>query len=104
MSNINYRAVHTRSKWRKVRTHKSVDSAVNGPNGAVALFAGKVRIDYEKHGKPMYAFIWEDGDLEGWAVRESAGDMEKKRVPIHLIDELERAEGSDARVISRVFN
>lgn len=103
MSNVNYRAAHTKSKWRKVRTHKSVESALNGPNGAVALFAGKVRIDYEKHGKPLYAFVWEDGDMEGWAVRQSETGLDKRRAPIHLIDELERAEGQNHRVISQIF-
>lgn len=31
---INYRAIHTRSPWRKAR-HSSVKKAVEGPDGAL---------------------------------------------------------------------
>lgn len=46
MGNICYRAVHTKSQWRKVNTHQSLSAAVTGKDGAAGLFARKVRINY----------------------------------------------------------
>ncbi len=104
MSNINYRAIHTKSRWRKVKTHKSLESALDGPNGASSLFTGKVRIDYRRHGQPLYVFVWEDGAMEGWALRGKDGNLEKQRVPIHLIHELEDTEGGKQHVIEQIFS
>lgn len=69
---VNYRAVHTKTKWRKANNHGSLDSALSGPNGATALFAGKVRIDYTKHGEPMYVLVWQEGANSGYAVKRNA--------------------------------
>lgn len=104
MPNVNYRAIHTKSRWRKVGTHKSVASALDGPNGAASLFKGKVRINYRTHGQPLYVFVWEDGAMEGWAVREVAGNLEKRPVPVHLIHELEHTEGDNPRAIAQMFS
>lgn len=56
---IQYRAVHTKTRWRKAGGHGSVDRAVYGRNGAAGLFAGKVRTDYERHGRPLYVLVWQ---------------------------------------------
>jgi hypothetical protein len=34
---IKYRAVHARNSWRKVNIHRSLDSAINGNDGAKNL-------------------------------------------------------------------
>jgi len=66
---INYRAVHTKSGWRRANGHGSMDSAIYGRNGAAGLFAGKVRIDYELHGAPLFVVVWRDGDTTGKVIR-----------------------------------
>ncbi len=40
---INYRAIHTRSPWRKAR-HSSVEMAIKGPDGALNLLRRKGRV------------------------------------------------------------
>jgi 5-methylcytosine-specific restriction protein A len=104
MSDINYRAMHTKTKWRKVRNHDSLENAIDGKDGAAGLFARKVRIDYEKHGDPLYAFIWEDGAMEGWAVKPSDDGINKKLVPIHLIMNLEQSDGGSQSALDQIFS
>ena len=103
MSAINYRAMHTKTKWRKVRTHKSLETALDGKDGAAGLFARKVRIDYAQHGDPLYAFIWEDGAIQGWAVKPSSDGISKKQVPLHLIMDLENSDGGSQVALDRIF-
>ena len=69
---INYRAVHTRTAWRKASNHASLDSAIYGKDGAAGLFARKVRIRYETHGDPMYVLVWIDGEQSGYVVKPDA--------------------------------
>lgn len=57
MVKVNYRAVHTKSMWRKVSTHQSLESAINGKDGAAGLFARKARINFETHGDPCYVQV-----------------------------------------------
>jgi len=66
---ILYRAIHTKTMWRKVGSHASVHNAVLGKDGAVGLFARKVRIDYEKHGDPLYVLVWEAGAHGGYVIK-----------------------------------
>lgn len=69
MGNVNYRAVHTKTLWRKVGSHQSVESAINGKDGATGLFARKVRINYETHGDPRYVVVWEQGAQSGFVIK-----------------------------------
>lgn len=69
MGKVNYRAVHTKSMWRKVNSHKSLDSAINGKDGAAGLFSRTVRTNYEVHGEPCYVLIWEDGAQSGFVIK-----------------------------------
>lgn len=85
---INYRAVHTKTKWRKVSSHKSLESAIDGVNGATGLFAHKVRIDYEKHGEPLFVLVWEAGSSTGFVLRKDKsqpGGVAKISVPIQKL-------------------
>lgn len=66
---INYRAIHTRNLWRKVGSHKTLDAAINGKDGAAALFARKVRISYETHGEPLYVLVWQSGAQGGYVTK-----------------------------------
>ena len=66
---IQYRAIHTKNLWRKVNSHKSLDAAINGKDGAAGLFARKVRINYETHGDPHYVLVWESGASSGYVIK-----------------------------------
>jgi hypothetical protein len=39
---------------------------------AAGLFAGKVRIDYERHGTPLYVVVWQSGRSTGFVVTSSS--------------------------------
>lgn len=72
---IFYRAVHTRTLWRKASGHRTLDGAILGKDGAKALFARKVRIDYEKHGEPVLVLVWEEaGSVAYVVVPDSTAD------------------------------
>lgn len=92
MSAINYRTMHTKTKWLG-GNHKSLEAARDGKDGAAGLFASKVRVDYAKHGDTLYAFIWKGGANRGWAVKSSSDGISKKRVPHDLIMALESSDG-----------
>ncbi len=64
-----YRAIHTRTPWRKVHNHTSLDKAIYGVDGAAGLFSRSVRIEYEKHGEPRYVLAWLDGATAGYAIK-----------------------------------
>lgn len=66
---IQYRAIHTKNLWRKVNSHKSLDAAINGKDGAAGLFARKVRVNYETHGDPHYVLVWESGASSGYVIK-----------------------------------
>lgn len=85
---VHYRAVHTKSLWRKVDRHRSIAAALEGKDGAAALFARKVRIDYETHGEPKFVLIWQDAASTGWLVRrdpERRDQVIKVKVPSHAL-------------------
>lgn len=46
-------------------SHLSTENAVLGKNGATVLFKGRARIDYNKHGRPTHAVVWQSGPLAG---------------------------------------
>ena len=103
---ICYRAIHAKTTWRTVNSHRSVEAALSGKDGAVALFAGKARIDYEKHGDPRYVLAWEQGASEGFAARPDAtagGGLELVRVPIHVIEGFERRRQASERELQELF-
>ena len=88
MGKIHYRVVHTKSMWRKVNTHKSLESAINGKDGAVGLFAKKARINYETHGDPCYVIVWEQGSQSGFVIKSDPSSPKRIRqasIPISAI-------------------
>jgi hypothetical protein len=89
---VNYRAVHTRTAWRRANNHKSEESAISGPNGAAALFAGKVRTDYVRHGDPLFVLVWLTGALSGKVIKPASGSADGISIaPIPAVD-IERFE------------
>lgn len=101
---IRYRAVHTKTAWRKVNTHRSLEAAINGKDGAVALFAGKARINYETHGTPLYVAVWEEGAMNGFLLAPNPrGGIRKAIVPIDVLAAIEEDSGkASAEVLARL--
>lgn len=92
LSSINYRAVHTKSGWRKARGHGSMHSAIYGKDGAAGLFAGKVRIDYGRHGTPLYVLVWQEGEPTGKLIRskpDNRDGIELVDIPATIIQSIE---------------
>jgi hypothetical protein len=104
---VRYRAVHVKTAWRKVNSHRTIDAAIHGRDGAAGLFAGKVRIDYETHGEPLYVLAWEDSAQSGFAVKRDAGAPNGVRVAIvsaDVIAKFEAAGGADASALEQLFS
>lgn len=68
---IRYRAVHARSPWRKVQIHKTLDSAIDGKDGAKALLLrqGRVGEKWEQYGRPLCVFVWDSAKTYGYLLR-----------------------------------
>lgn len=106
MGNINYRAIHRKSLWRKVSTHQSLESAINGRDGAAGLFAKKVRINYETHGDPLYVIVWETGASNGYVIKADAASqsgVRKAAVPISNILQFEARGQASPAELERFF-
>ncbi len=104
---INYRAVHTKSPWRIARGHKSMENGIYGKDGAAALFAGKVRIDYERHGDPLYVVIWQSGCSTGFVVapsKTSSPGILVAEMPIAVIEGFEVNGGAPTGLLSKFLN
>lgn len=104
---VQYRAVHTRSPWRKVSIHKSVKSAVDGKDGAKALLLQKGRLarKWETYGRPVGVFVWEDGDRSGLLLRlNSVGtQVEQVAIPVAVILRLDALQVCDESEIEAFF-
>lgn len=102
MGNINYRAIHTKALWRKVSTHRSLDAAINGKDGAAGLFARKARINYATHGDPLYVLVWETGSASGYVIKADGAapsGLRKAVIPIGTIQQFEdRGQASPAEL------
>jgi hypothetical protein len=104
LSQIRYRAVHTKTLWRKVNSHRSLEAAVNGKDGAAALFAGKARISYETHGTPLYVAIWQEGALQGFIVaKDPKGGIRKVVVPAEKLLAFEESGVARTQDLEQLF-
>lgn len=101
---IFYRAVHTKTAWRKVNSHQSLAAALTGPRGAQVLLSGRGAIDYDVHGDALYVLVWEEGSLEGHAIRRDpmhAGEHQTAKVPVTTLERFEASgEASHAELES----
>lgn len=103
---IHYRAVHSKTKWRKVNSHLSLESAINGVNGAAGLFTKKVRIDYDKHGEPLFVLVWESEASSGFALRKDpsqTGGVRKISVAIEKLLGFERRGAASESELTELF-
>lgn len=106
MGNISYRAVHTKTLWRKVNSHESLESAINGKDGAAGLFARKVRINYETHGDPRYVIALEQGAQSGFVIKAnptSPKGIQQTTIPISDILAFERNGKASPSELERYF-
>ena len=102
---VHYRAVHTKTAWRRAR-HQSLHNAIHGKDGAAALFARKVRTNYEVHGDPLYVVVWQEGANTGSVIRPhlaNLGQVELAVVPIAQIQRMETQGGASASELFRYF-
>lgn len=83
-ANVRYCAVHETTAWRKVMSHTSLESALFGKkDGAPGLFEHRARIDYVKHGEPLFVVIWEKGKSTGFIVKSDSSSSDgTARVPV----------------------
>jgi carbon monoxide dehydrogenase subunit G len=103
---VNYRAVHTKTAWRVARGHQSIENAIYGKDGAAGLFARKVRIDYERHGNPLYVVIWQADCNTGVVVTscgKSSTGIALAELPIAAIEGFEAQGGVSLEVLARFF-
>lgn len=70
---IFFRAVHTKTRWRKARHETLTNARSLGTRSARALFRGENdAIDLGKHGQPLYVVIWADGATSGEVLKPDA--------------------------------
>lgn len=103
---IMYRAIHTRNMWRKVGSHASLQNAILGKDGAAGLFARKVRIDYARHGDPLYVLVWEAGARSGYVIKadpSSANGIRAANVPMKDLLAFEARGQAGQRELERYF-
>jgi len=105
---VTYRAVHKLTPWRKVRGHTSLENALYGKkDGAPGLFDYKVRINYQTHGEPLYAVIWEDDASFGFVVKRDSSTSDgtaRVKVPIDVLLGYERKGGASATELEAHFS
>jgi hypothetical protein len=103
---VNYRAVHAKSAWRIARGHKSMENAIYGKDGAAGLFAGRVRIDYERHGAPLYVIVWQSGRSTGFVVTSSSASstgIAVAELPVTAIEGFEALGGASTETLAQFF-
>ena len=105
---IKYRAVHAKNTWRKVSSHRSIDSAISGNDGArnLLLRKGRVGKKWEDYGAVRCVFVWEDGSASGTVLRLKPGsttEVQTANVPVHQLEEWEQLGGCGEREIDGCF-
>jgi hypothetical protein len=103
---IQYRAIHTRTSWRKAGGHASMENAISGRNGAAGLFAGTVRIKYEIHGEPLFVMVWQPNQVMGKLIRRAGGagpGIEIVDIPVDDLERFDAQGGADLAELARYF-
>lgn len=105
---IKYRAVHKNTAWRKVHGHTSLQNALYGQkDGAPGLFEHRARIDYKKHGEPLYVAIWMDTEPLGFLVKKdilSSDGMMRVQVETALLQAYDDKGGASATELEGHFS
>jgi hypothetical protein len=105
--NVTYVAIHEKTRWRPVRGHTSLANALEGKNdGAPGLFAKKARIDFAKHGEPLFVLVWQDGDLKGFVVKKdvsTSSGCRREDVPVEILLGYQRQKMASLIELERYF-
>lgn len=92
---ILFRAVHTRTRWRKARHETLANARSIGNRSARALFRGENdAIDREKHGEPLYVVIWADGAACGEVLKPDALSDRGFRTELVALEDIRRWENA----------
>ena len=105
---IKYRAVHARNSWRKVGNHRSLHSALEGPDGAKALLLkqGRIAQKWDEYGEPSCVLVWEEGEQHGYVLRlnpRRLDEVQTATVPIDQLLNYEAAGGCGESDIAKYF-
>lgn len=105
---VRYRAVHTRSPWRKVQIHKTLENAIDGKDGAKALLLRKGRVGekWEQYGRPLCVFVWDSAKSEGYLLRlspENPAQVQMVELPIETILRHEAQESCSEKEANEYF-
>jgi hypothetical protein len=104
---VQYRAIHTRTSWRKAGGHASMENAISGRSGAAGLFAGTVRIRYEVHGEPLFVVVWQPGQEMGKLIRRAGGagrGTEIVDIPVEDLKRFDAQGGADRAILAGYFS
>ncbi len=105
---IRYRAVHTKSPWRKVQIHKTLENAIDGKDGAKALLLRKGRVGekWEQYGRPLCVFVWESSKSSGYLFRlspDNPAHVQMVELPLDTILQHEAKESCSEVEIKEYF-
>jgi predicted HNH restriction endonuclease len=107
---IKYRAVHERAPWRKVGIHKTIETAVDGPDGAKRLLKreGRVGKKWEEYGPPLCVFVWDDESTNDGIVFRlvagQSGEIESAHVAQEVLEKLEKQRSCSALELDGFFD
>lgn len=102
---ILFRAIHTKTRWRKARHETLANARSVGERSGRALFRGENRvIDLAKHGQPLYVVIWAEGAMAGEILKPSAHGYQAEVVALKDILRWEKAGGADNEEFERYFS
>lgn len=77
-----------------------------GKDAATGLLERKVRIDYAKHGDPLYVLVWEAGAKSGYVVKAdpaSSNGIRATSVPMRDLLDFEARGQAGPRELERYF-
>lgn len=86
--------------------HTSIENAIFGRNGAAGLFAGTVRINYERHGEPLFVVVWQSSQAMGKLIRRAGGaaaEIDIVDIPVADLERFDAHGGADVTRLARYF-
>lgn len=79
-----------------------MNNAIYGNDGATGLFARKVRIDYERHGAPLFVVVWATGQSTGAVIRPDATAPSGIAIAEINADAIERFEAAGGALVAEL--
>ncbi len=99
-----FRAIHTKTRWRKARHETLANARSVGKRSARALFRGENNaVDLTKHGDPLYVVIWAEDATEGEVLKPTAQGYQREIVALEDILRWEDARGAADQEFERYF-